>query len=279
MRPRTFIRRFVGAGLGLGLGLALGCGTTRTSDTTRTATEQLLTSNAIDKSVDRLDFHSLSGKPIFFDTQYLDGCVDKGYLVSSIRQQLLASGCLLMEEKARATYVIEARAGAVGTDQHQTLIGIPQMQMPAMVPGAPSALPEIPLAKKSNQLGVAKIALFAYNRQTGQAIMQSGMMESTSTAKEVWFLGAGPFQNGTIRRGMVFAGESIPSVVHGAPVETPPPAGVSVIQAALWAEGPALIPPETSKPKDEPKKDEAKSKPAETPPKLPDLGPDLPPVK
>src|SRR6266404_1993619 len=86
-----------------------GCGTTRMSDTQRTATEQLLISNAVDQVVSQLDFHCLAGKAVYFDPQYLDGAVDRGYVISSLRQQLLASGCVLQEERAKATYVVEAR--------------------------------------------------------------------------------------------------------------------------------------------------------------------------
>src|ERR687883_40332 len=91
------------------LALLAGCGTTRMTDTQRTATEQLLISNAVDQAVSQIDFRCLAGKPVFLDPQYLDGTVDRGYLVSSLRQQLLASGCLLQDERAKATYVVEAR--------------------------------------------------------------------------------------------------------------------------------------------------------------------------
>lgn len=188
----------------------VGCGTTRLTDTQRTATEQLLVSNAIDRAVTGLDFNELAGKSVYFDAQYLDGTVDRGYLVSTLRQALLANGCLLQEERSKATFVVEVRSGGVGTDRHAVLVGVPQMTVPAFVPGQPSQIPEIPLAKKTDQEGVAKLAVFAYNRQTGKLIWQSGMAQATSTSKDTWFLGAGPFQQGTIRNGTEFAGEQIP---------------------------------------------------------------------
>ena len=45
-----------------------GCGTTRQSNTARTATEQLLISDAVDRTVQQINFKVLAGEPVFFDT-------------------------------------------------------------------------------------------------------------------------------------------------------------------------------------------------------------------
>jgi hypothetical protein len=221
------------------LGMAAGCGTTRMTDTQRTATEQLLVSKAIDQAVMEVDFSELTGKPVFFDTQYLDGAVDRGYLVSSLRQQLLFRGCLLQEDRNKAAYVVEVRSGGIGTDRHALLVGIPQMNVPAFMPGQPSQIPEIPLAKKTDQEGVAKLAIFAYNRLTGQLVWQSGVVKATSTSKDTWVFGAGPFQQGTIRSGTELAGEPLPRLFEkeDAPSEATP----AVAKGAVWPEhaGPA----------------------------------------
>jgi hypothetical protein len=219
--------------------LASGCGTTRSTDTVRTATEQLLISNAVDQVVSQIDFRPLAGKCVFFDAQYLEGTVDKGYVVSSLRQQLLAAGCILQEDRAKATYVVEARAGGIGTDRHSLLVGIPAMTIPTFVPGQPSQIPEIPAAKKTDEQGLAKIAVFAYNRQTGRRVWQSGTLESSSDARDLWVLGMGPFRNGTILRRTEFAGEELPLPLSGhdsnehsmLPVVPP-------VQAMTWKEPP-----------------------------------------
>jgi hypothetical protein len=238
-RPVAGVQRLAAASL---LGLLAGCGTTRLTDTQRTGTEQLLVSNAVDQAISQLDFSQLAGKSVFFDAQYLDGTVDRGYLVSSLRQQLLASGCTLQEERAKATYVVEARSGGLGTDRNAVLVGIPQMNVPTFVPGQPSQIPEIPFAKKTDQEGVAKIALFAYNRVTGQRLWQSGVVLARSTSKDVWVLGAGPFQQGTIRQGTEFAGELLPLPRFGggeAENDQPLNPAVAVNQPAKWPERPA----------------------------------------
>jgi hypothetical protein len=183
-----------------GLAACAGCGTTRMTDTTRSATEMLLVSQAIDRSVNQLDFTALAGKQVFFEEKVLDGVTDKGYLASSLRAKMLADGCLLAEDKKQATYVVEARAGCVGTDKHSVLVGVPQMNLPTVVPGQPPMIPEIPLIKSTDQQGVAKVLVFAYNRATGQAVWQSGVQESVSRAKDTWVCGTGPFQKGSITK-------------------------------------------------------------------------------
>jgi hypothetical protein len=226
-----------------------GCGTTRMTDSSRTATEQLLISNAIDQSVSRLDFRMLAGQKVFFDAQYLDGTVDKGYLVSSMRQHLLANGCLLQEDRNKATYVVEARSGGVGTNNHSLLVGVPQMNVPSLVPGQPSQIPEIPLVKKTDQQGHAKVAVFAYNRITGERLWQSGTQQARSTSKDTWVLGAGPFQNGSIRQGTNFVGEPLPQLN---PFDKGPPTGPAqaapkatpVTERAAWAPQLTAPPPE-----------------------------------
>lgn len=221
-----------------------GCGHTRVTDSQRTATEQLLVSSAIDEAISEIDVRPLAGKTVFLDTQYLDGAVDKGYLISSIRQHLLANGCLLQEDRAKATYVVEARAGGIGTDRHDVLLGVPQMNLPVIVPGQPSLIPEIPLAKKIDQKGVAKIAVFAYNRLTGRPVLQSGIVQKHSTSMDTWVLGTGPFRRGTLAHSTEFAGQQLglPFLANDDEEEGPLP-GLAVTQTASWDE-PALLPAE-----------------------------------
>jgi len=192
-----------------------GCGTTRWSDSARTATEQLLITDAIDEAVQRLNFNVLADREVYFDPQYLSGAVDKNYLISSLRQHLLASGCILKESRDEAAFVVEARSGAVGTDRHDVMIGVPSVNMPTFLPtpvAFPASIPEIPLAKNTKQRGVVKLAVFAYNRKSGRRVWQSGIEPVTSFAKDSWLLGAGPFRKGTINDETSFVGDVIPLV-------------------------------------------------------------------
>lgn len=246
----------------------LGCGTTRTSNTARTATEQLLISDAVDRTVQQINFKVLAGEAVFFDTSQMGDVVDKGYVISCMRQHLLASGCVMKDKRDDATFVIEPRVGVVGTDSHDLMFGIPAFSVPQVVPGTPlpSSVPEIAFAKRRDQRGVAKIAVFAYRRETGEPVWQSGMAMNKSTANDIWLFGAGPFQKGTIYDETCFAGGIIPkkesdddahavaavdvaaeAVFRGAPAEVrQSPGGVVQATAEIpidGAGGPPVLPP------------------------------------
>ena len=189
-----------------------GCGTTKWSDTARTGTEQLLISNAIDRVVYKVDFSPMREKKCFLDTSAIAQTTDRDYLATTIRQQLAAAGAILATSKDEAEYIVEVRSGAVGTDRDDLLIGIPAMTLPAFPSSQYSAtvIPEIPFIKQTKQRGVAKIALFAYNRETGSPVWISGNTQGESTARNLWFVGAGPLTRGTIYNETTFAGNSLP---------------------------------------------------------------------
>ncbi len=242
-----------------------GCGTTKWSDTKRTATEQLLISDAMDQAVSRLDFRALAGKKTFLESTPLKGTTDSAYLVSAIRQHMLAGGCLLMDKRDDADYVVEVRSGAVGTDRREVLFGVPATKIPGeiMLPGVPSSIPEMALAKKTEQSAVTKIAVFAYNRETGRPVWQSGARPIASKAKDLWVLGAGPFQRGNIYEGTNFAGDklSIPLVDLDDKEQHDSKMGVvSVTDEAYFAEPIELLAKDEKTAKDKTAKDEAGKK-------------------
>ena len=193
--------------------LLSGCGTTRQ----RVATEQLVLSDAVDRSIQDLDFRPLSGRKVYLDSSYLRqvksvGFVNAEYVISGIRQQIVAAGCYIQDSAKDADVIIEARIGALGADDHGVTLGIPENSALAsavsMIPNAPAlpSLPEVSIAKREAQEAAAKIAAFAYDRETREPVWQSGVRHSIATARETWIMGIGPFQGGTIRDETKLAG-------------------------------------------------------------------------
>jgi len=75
-------------------------------------------------------------------------------------------------------------------------------------------------------LGAAKVAVFAYKRTTHEPYWQSGIARSSSTSRDTWFLGIGPWQAGTIYEGTRFAGGRT-SRIWGLPSNKAMPRGPS----------------------------------------------------
>lgn len=216
--PRCRISLWLFVAICLGA-LLPGCGTTKAT----TATEQLLLSDAVDGAVARIDFTALRNQKVYFDTQYIKnykgvGFVNSEYVISSLRQQMVAAGLQLYDKAEDADFVVEGRIGALGADAHEVIYGVPSTSVLndaadavaafSRVPKVPG-IPELALAKRSNQIAAAKLAFFAYERETRDRVWQSGMLTGRSTSKDLWLFGAGPFQRGTIHNGGVqFAGSS-----------------------------------------------------------------------
>ena len=202
----------------------MGCGTTKSF----TATEQLLMSDAVDSTISKMDFRALTGHKVFLDTQYVVGAgkvipgvampvnlVNSDYMISGLRQQLTAAGCMLVDTKELAEIVCEARCGALGTDGNSMIYGLPASNLlstaSAVFPGSPPlpTIPEISFAKRELKSAAAKVSVFAYDRETREPLWQSGIAQAGSSARDTWILGVGPLQYGSIYNGTRFAGKRL----------------------------------------------------------------------
>lgn len=208
-----------------GAGL-IGCGATKSF----TATEQLLMSDAVDSTISKMDFRPLSGHKVFLDTTYVSAAgkvipgvpmtpnlVTSDYIISGLRQQLTAAGCMLVDSKESADIICEARCGALGTDGHSVTYGMPANNFlstaSSVIPGSPAlpTIPELSVAKREMKSAAAKVSVFAYDRETREPLWQSGIAQAGSSARDTWILGVGPLQYGTIYNGTRFAGKRLNS--------------------------------------------------------------------
>ena len=184
------------------LALASGCGINKA----RLATEQLVISDAVDRAVASIDFSPLSGREVYFDSQYIEKIkvipnANVEYVISSLRQQMAAYDCRLQEKPEDAEFIVEARLGVLGNDGHEVTYGMPGgtatgtaaafMPTPLPLP----ALPELSLGRRNHQQGTAKIGVFAYDRLTREPVWQAGVAKGSSRARDLWVFGLGPFEH------------------------------------------------------------------------------------
>lgn len=170
-----------------------GCATTTTSNTARTATEQLLISNAIDQSLDKVDFSAFAGQRVFLDDKYVDG-VDKNYLLGSIRHRIVYHGGFVAPAADQADILLEARSGGIGTDQAETFYGLPEVVIPGMI-----TIPELKFITRTSQRGMAKIAFVALDAKTRNILGQGGTSLAMADANNWSVLGIGPFKSGSVK--------------------------------------------------------------------------------
>ena len=196
--------------------LLSGCGKTLRN----TATEQLILSDSVDRAIRSIDFSPLARRTCYVDTTYLKtvksaSFVNADYVLSSVRNQLSAAGGILAASKTDADIIIEPRLGVLGANENEVTYGIPSSnlltQAASLVPTAPPVppIPEISLARKNDQMAATKLAIFAYDAESGNPVWQSGVSTARSNAKDSWVFGVGPFQSGTIYEKPRFAGMKI----------------------------------------------------------------------
>ena len=186
------LSRFCAAGL-TGLVVLSGCASVETSNTARTAKEQLLISNAIDRSLNKVNFQPTNGQRVYVEEKYLDS-VDKSYLLGSIRHRVLRAGGQLVAKAEEADIVMEVRSGGVGTDTAESYLGVPELVLPGML-----TLPEVRLFTRSSQEGYAKVGIVAYDAETKAVLGDGGVSSAKSDDNNMFVLGIGPFQSGSLK--------------------------------------------------------------------------------
>ncbi len=142
------------------------CTSMRETQPPRAASEQLLISSAVDHALDRLKLGIPPGTKIWVEAQYFDG-YDQKYAVGAIRDYLLRRGGRLVADRGTADTVVEIRAGALSTNSDDMLIGFPALALPVPLVGNMQT-PEMSFVKRSEDQGVAKLGLTAYDAKTGQ---------------------------------------------------------------------------------------------------------------
>lgn len=221
----------------------------------------MLASDAVDHAVSHLDFSPLAGQKVFFDDKFLQqppgviigvGVVNQIYVASALRQHLLASGVLLADKLENADIVMEARVGILGADRHDLTYGLPASAANNLAATAataatqvPIVIPEVSLARRVDQTAAAKIACYAYARDTRERIWQSGTSLARSTSKDSWLFGAGPFQKTTVENGVQFAGTSFSPFGRGPKKQK---IDAAFDRSVVFKDGHRVKPPEEAKP-------------------------------
>lgn len=197
--------------------LLAGCGTALQ----RQGTEQLLLSDSVDRAIDQLDLSGLAGRKVYLDTEYMKTFkgsniyINSDYMISALRQKMTTSGLRVETTRTEADYILEARVGALGTDTMEVTYGIPSSNGIGAAANAVSGVPVMPVipemsfGKRNGAIGISKVVVYAYHRDTGVPVWQSGAAVARSDSRDSWLLGVGPLTQGSVYEGPMLAGNRI----------------------------------------------------------------------
>lgn len=186
-----FLLKAIGVGACM-LMLASGCATMKQSDTSRTGLEQLLISNAIDQSLQKVDFRPIAGAKVHLKADLLE-CIDKNYAILATKSKLLANQCTLVDSAEDAEVQIEIASGGVGTDRTELVVGTPEIPL-----GLMGSVPKINFYERNKAMGTAKLAIVATDVKTKQPIINSGYSLARSDHQHWTTLGMGPVYSGSV---------------------------------------------------------------------------------
>jgi hypothetical protein len=177
--------------------LLSGCSTIDSRISGRTATEQYLVTESIDRAIDGIRWEKLEGQRVY--CEYVGLQAPEGdYFLASLEETLLNHGVHPVRSMEGADVRLVALVHSLGTDIWVGNFGIP-LFLGAAATGVPSTLSGISLYTSNLQEGYCRVEFFGRQPGTNNLLWQSKPVYGTSYFKTQTFLGLfGPYKSGDI---------------------------------------------------------------------------------
>ena len=164
MRKLTWL-----AALGLAF-LATGCIEPRITNTGRSAVEQNLISQAVERAVDNMSFSAYAGQNAVLDLGKLSPQCDKDYVMAVIETHLALSGVKVVEKPEDAQIRIRFVCGVLATDNTTLNIGTPAIPVPRPNTNINFGIPEMSIFKRVARTGTCRMSAVIYDVKTGKVL-------------------------------------------------------------------------------------------------------------
>ncbi|MDD3154850.1 MAG: hypothetical protein PHS41_08275 [Victivallaceae bacterium] len=151
---------FLLVGVSLIVLIAAGCTSPRTTNTARSAVEQMLLTEAIERGIRAVNFNKYRGKKVFLEYDYLAPQVDKPYIQGYLELHLARHGVLVTRKADQSELTLQVICGVLATDFDKVLFGTPTLPIPLPYTDLTFAIPEIPLYEKITRQGFGR---FSFN--------------------------------------------------------------------------------------------------------------------
>ena len=151
--------------------LGQGCAYTQTTALPRSASEQTLATEAIDRALEKLDWPDVAGKSLVVKLGAPEESFDRDYLLRSVEIQVAQSGGVVVDDEDQADYELNVLVGAIGVDTSGRFVGVRGTQAGGLIP---FTIPELAIYKTQRRDGFAKLALALLDHRSGGVVHRSG---------------------------------------------------------------------------------------------------------
>ena len=135
------------------------------SKTSRTATEQLLVSQALERSLSGVCLPLPDSSSVAVEIAGLKD-TDTAFTRELVASRLALLGLRVQKKEEEAGYLVRVIIQTLGTDQESSFFGMPPVTSVLL----PFALPELAIYKHEHQRGVVRLRLGIFERATGRFI-------------------------------------------------------------------------------------------------------------
>lgn len=159
--------------------LAFACATTDRISLPRTASEQIISTEAIDRSLAQIRWPELAGKRLLVQvggTQELD----RDYLLRSVEILIAERGGIVVYDEDDAQYEVNVVVGAAGIDVEGRFFGVRGSAGSLLIP---FTIPELALYKTTRLDGFVKTEIAVLDPKQGGVVHRSGPTYGTTYSR------------------------------------------------------------------------------------------------
>ncbi len=160
--------------------LGLGCAYTLRTALPRSALEQTLATEAIDRALAKLDWPDVAGKSLVVQLGAPEESFDRDYLLRSVEIEVAQRGGVVVDDEDQAGYELNVLVGAVGVDRSGRFFGVRGTEAGGLIP---FTIPELVIYKTQRRDGFAKLALALLDHRSGGLVHRSGPELGVSYAR------------------------------------------------------------------------------------------------
>ncbi len=147
-----------------------GCVKPRITDTERSAMEQNLIAQAVERGIDNMSFSAFAGRSAVVDYSRLSPQTEKDYICGVLETHLAASGVRVVEKADEAQLKLRVYCGVLATDNTECNVGTPSLPIPVPYTDLSFAIPEMSIFKRVSRSASCRITVAVYDIASGDLL-------------------------------------------------------------------------------------------------------------